>query len=406
MLKSDLLIYRYSGNTIIPKKLPLSSQNINLAVEMIDCFHRCQGKTQGDLDQALLELEGDSPDYRLKRGLAHILKNSFTQFAIVSPLLPSLLRERVFAFAASKPSIPDNKSQTVNAIASSLGMELEKEILPHEIVQGLYADLQENRILTEFDEPTPETLIHRYNLSQVQGIFYRASHITIHAHRNDPGEYKLLFRYLKLFQLISYIEGDADTGFTITIDGPTSLFKASTRYGLALAKMIPALLHVKKWKLEAQLKIKDNYSKKEKLLSFHLDQGCGLVSHYQNNSTYDSMLEQSFANRWKKLNSEWKLEREVDLIPLFGSVMIPDFRFVHPDGRNFLLEIIGFWHPQYLQKKFYQVRKAERDDLILAVSERLNLQKAGVNFDDLPNRLVWFKNKLAPRDILHILNQK
>ena len=405
MLKSDLLIYRYSGNTIVPKKLSLQSRNIDLAVKLIDCFHQSRGKTQAELDQALQDLEGDSPDYRLQRGLAHILRNSFSQFEIVSPLSPSLLRERVFAFAASQATIPENKNETLNAIASSLSMELEQEILPHQITQGLYADLQENRILTQFDEPTPETLIHRYNLSQVQGIFYRASHITIHAHRNDPGEYKLLFRYLKLFQLISYIEGDADTGFTITIDGPTSLFKASTRYGLSLAKMIPALLHLNRWKLEAELKLKDSYSKKERIVHYHLDQGCGLVTHYENNSTYDSMLEQSFANRWKKLNSEWKLEREVDLIPLPGSVMIPDFRFVHPDGRDFLLEIVGFWHPQYLQKKFYQVKKAERDNLILAVSERLNLQKAGINFNDLPNRLIWFKNKLSPRDVLQVLNQ-
>ena len=52
---------------------------------------------------------------------------------------------------------------------------------------------------------------------------------------------------------MSYIEGDADTGFTITIDGPTSLFKPSTRYGLAIAKLLPALLHVSKWSLKAKL---------------------------------------------------------------------------------------------------------------------------------------------------------
>ena len=38
-----------------------------------------------------------------------------------------------------------------------------------EIRQGLYADLQDNRILIEFDAPTPEALLHRYNLSQTQG---------------------------------------------------------------------------------------------------------------------------------------------------------------------------------------------------------------------------------------------
>ena len=403
MLKSDLLIYRYSGGSIVPKKLSLLEPNLDLAKEMINCFDSHKGKTQGQLDQALKELEGDSPDYRLKRGLAHILRNTFSQFTIVSPLSPPALREKVFSYAARGAMTPETKNQTLNAIASSLSIELEEEIFPHQVQQGLYADLSENKVLTEFDEPTAETLIHRYNISQVQGIFYRANNIKIHAQRNDPGEYKLLFRYLKLFQLISYIEGDADTGFTITIDGPTSLFKTSTRYGLALAKMIPALLHVQKWKLEAELKLKDNYSKKEKTAYFHLDNGCGLVSHYQNDSTYDSMLEQSFANRWAKLKTDWKLEREVDLIPLPGSVMIPDFRLIHPDGRDFLLEIVGFWHPQYLQKKFYQVKKSEQDNLILAISERLNLQKAGINFKDLPNKLIWFKNKLSPHEVLKII---
>jgi uncharacterized protein len=42
------------------------------------------------------------------------------------------------------------------------------------------------------------------------------------AHRNDPGEYKLLFRYLTLFGLMAYIAGDADHGFSPTIDGPAS----------------------------------------------------------------------------------------------------------------------------------------------------------------------------------------
>ncbi len=400
MLKSDLLIYRYSGETIVPKKLPLHPRFVDLAYEQIDSFESCLGKTQGELDAKLQELEGDSPDYRVKRGLAHLLKSHFSQFTIISPLDPHLLRKKVFEASSKSPSTPNYRSQTLEKIASSLTLELHREVLPSEIEQGLYADLLENRILTEFDAPSPETLIHRYNLSQVQGIFYRASHIIIHAHRNDPGEYKLLFRYLKLFQLMAYIEGDADTGFTITIDGPTSLFKNSTRYGLALAKMIPALLHVSKWKLEAKLKMKDFYSKQEKSGRFHLDDNCGLVSHYANNKTYDSMLEESFAKGWEKLKSQWRLEREVDLVPLPGSVMIPDFRLVHPDGRDFLLEIVGYWRPEYLQKKFYQVRRADADNLILAVSERLNLAKAGVNFQDLPNRLIWFKNKLSPKEVL------
>jgi predicted nuclease of restriction endonuclease-like RecB superfamily len=309
-------------------------------------------------------------------------------------------------FALSAQSVPSfhQSHQVLSSLALQLSHELEREVLPSQIRTGLYADLAENRILTRFDALTPEELLHRYNLSQVQGVFYRASHLTLNAHRNVPGEYKLLFRYLKLFQLMAYIEGDADHGFTITVDGPASLFNPSTRYGLAIAKLIPALLHVTKWSLSATLQTRDFYTNNWKTGRFSLNSDCGLVSHYPPGKPYDSMLEAAFADRWDALKTDWVLEREVDLIPIPGSVMIPDFRLVHPDGRIFLLEIVGYWRPEYLQKKFAQVRRAECDNLILAISERLNLEKAGVKVSDVPARMVWFKDKLLPKAVLAVMD--
>lgn len=404
MLPTELLINRQNGEEIVPKRLPINAQMRGLATEAINCFTEAIGNTQGELDRKLLELEGDSPDYRLKRGLAHILKSSFSTFEIVSPLQPPVLRQRVFALSAKSIPSPQTTETTLLSLSIALSQELNQEVLPTQIRQGLYADLQENRILTQFDYPEPEVLLHRYNLSQMQGIFYRASQMTLTAHRNIPGQYKLLFRYLKLFQLMTYIEGDADHGFTIIIDGPTSLFKPSTRYGLAIAKLLPALLHVTKWSLHATLQSRDPYSGTQKTGRFSLNDSCGLVTHYPPGKPYDSMLEESFANRWNSLKTEWILEREVDLIPIPGSVMIPDFRLVHPDGRDYLLEIVGYWRPEYLQKKFAQVRKSQCDNLILAISERLNLEKAGVKIENVDAKIIWFKDKLLPKAVLELLD--
>jgi len=396
-------MHRQNGEEIVPKRLKIDQQNLAIATELIACFQEALGNTQGELERQLQELEGDSTDYRLKRGLAHLLK-SLCEFEVVSPLEPQLLRERVFALSAQSVPSFHQSHQVLSSLALQLSHELEREVLPSQIRTGLYADLAENRILTRFDALTSEELLHRYNLSQVQGVFYRASHLTLNAHRNVPGEYKLLFRYLKLFQLMAYIEGDADHGFTITVDGPASLFNPSTRYGLAIAKLIPALLHVTKWSLSATLQTRDFYTNNWKTGRFSLNSDCGLVSHYPPGKPYDSMLEAAFADRWDALKTDWVLEREVDLIPIPGSVMIPDFRLVHPDGRIFLLEIVGYWRPEYLQKKFAQVRRAECDNLILAISERLNLEKAGVKVSDVPARMVWFKDKLLPKAVLAVMD--
>ncbi|MEL6604252.1 MAG: DUF790 family protein [Cyanobacteria bacterium J06614_10] len=402
-LPSPLLIHRYSGDSLIPKKLALKPANLQTAQTLIDLFQSATGKTQGYLDQQLQTEEGEDTDYRIKRGLAHILRNSFSTFEIVSPLEPVELRDRLFALAAQTAPSPAAATQHLTTLAAELSQATDTAVEPVHIRQGLYADLKENRILTAFDAPTPEALIHRYNLSQVQGIFYKASHMVINLHRNDPGEYKLMFKYLKLFRLMTYIEGEADQGFTITIDGPASLFKPSTRYGVDIAKLIPAILHVTRWQLTATLQWKNPYTKVAQEKSFSLKDSCDLVSHYPPGKPFDSMLEQAFAEKWAKTKTDWKLEREVDLIPIPGSVMIPDFRLVHPSGQVYLLEIVGYWRPEYLRKKFYQARQAECKNLILAVSKRLNLEKAGVDTHTTPAKVVWFKDKLQPKAVLEAL---
>lgn len=406
MLPSDLLLNYSRGESLEPKRLALNNANQTLAATVIQIFREQVNQTQGSLEARLRELEGEGTDFKVKRGLAHLLKaDAFSTFEIVSPLEPEVLRQRVFALSAQTVPVPAHAATTLQTLADQLSQELGREVLPPHIQQGLYADLKENRILTRFDAPEPDALLHRYNLSQVQGIFYKATQIRINAHRNDPGEYKLLFRYLKLFGLMAYIEGDADHGFTLTIDGPASLFSQNTRYGTDIAKLIPALLHVSKWSLVADLRIKDGFTREVRDRQFTLQSTCGLVSHYPPGKPYDSLLESAFVDRWSRLKTDWQLEREVDLIPIPGSVMIPDFRLVHPDGRTVLLEIVGYWRPDYLRKKFSQVRQSGRDDLILAISERLNLEKAGVRVSDLPVPVVWFKDKLQPKAVLAILDE-
>ena len=403
MLPSELLMHRYNGEEIVPKWLELDKANLASAQEIIQVFCTCLNKPRHVLDTELQLLEGEETDYRVKRGLAHLLASGFAEFETVSPLEPEELRERVFALAARET--PDEAVETAihSEVADALSRELETHVEPSQVKAGLYADLAENQIMVSFESPTPDALIHRYNLSQAQGVLYRASELVLTAYRNDPGEYKQLFRYLKLFRLLAYIEGDPEHGFTITVDGPNSLFKASTRYGVDLAKFLPALLHVTRWQMTAILNPKQTYDNIPEEARYTLEPNTGLVSHYKKGKVYDSILEQALSKRWDTQQTEWRLEREVDLVPIPGSVMIPDFRLVHPDGRSYLFEIVGYWRPEYLRKKFMQVEKSGRDDLVLAVSERLNLEGAGVDVSKTRAKVIWFKGKIEPKDVLEII---
>jgi len=77
-----------------------------------------------------------------------------------------------------------------------------------------------------------------------------------------------------------------------------------------------------------------------------------------------------------------ELVREDDVFDLGAEVMIPDFAIEHPDGRRAILEIVGFWTPEYLESKLTKIRQVEADNFVLAVSERLDC--ASEEFDGQP----------------------
>ncbi len=410
MLPSDLLISRRRQGALVPHRLALAADTRALAAELMTLFTEAVGRRRAALDETLAAFEGEDTAFKVKRGLAHLLENDFSTFETVAPLDPPGLRRRVFALGASAAPTRARRADLLRRAADALALEKGGLVTAPEIAAGLFADLPGNQVLTAFDPPAPDALIHRYNLAQAQGVFYRAHDLLITAHRNEPARYKQLFRYVKLFGLMTLIEGDADHGFTLRVDGPASLFAPSTRYGLAMAKLLPALLHVTKWSLRASLKprvfpedsagsvrVREDTPAAD---TFGLDAACGLVSHYAPPKEFDSILEEAFAARWEKLDTPWILEREVDLVPVPGSAIIPDFRVAHPDGRSVLVEIVGFWRPEYLRKKFALLRRSGRRDIVLAVSARLNLDAAGVNLDEFADRLVWFKGKLDPKTVL------
>jgi predicted nuclease of restriction endonuclease-like RecB superfamily len=90
----------------------------------------------------------------------------------------------------------------------------------------------------------------------------------------------------------------------------------------------------------------------------------------------------------------------VEIIDLKGTVFLPDFALRHPDGRTIYVEIVGFWHPDYLKRKLKKVRRAGLLNLILAVSERLKVGKG--DLEGLPRPVVFFKGKLDPRKVLEV----
>ena len=399
MLPTELLMFRLKGGVVEPKILKPNPTNLALAAQLIQMFESHLNNKRFELDEDLKALEVGRQDYRVIRGLAHLLTSGHSTFETGGDLAPPLVRARVFELAQLHPPSRHHRQEVLEQAALSLNTE------PEVLADALYADLADQQRLASFEALEVQELLDRFNLAQAQGMLYRAYNVIITARRNEPARYKQLLKYTKLFGLMVTVEGDAGHGFTLTMDGPMSLFGGTTRYGLALAKFLPALLHVTKWDLSAALKPRKDLSwvdQSDEEWSFQVDSESGYVSHYPEPKEFDSALESGFTERFLKLDTPWKLEREVDLVPIPGGVIIPDFRLVHPDGRSVLLEIVGYWRPDYLTKKFERLKKSGRTDVIVAISERLNLAKAGVKLGDLEDRAIFFKGVLKPDLVLEL----
>lgn len=383
MLSGDLLQHTIRGGQAFP--LFLQGPRREWAGQVLEIIQAHLRKPRKELQEALTSLEGDSPDYRLVRGLAHLALEEAT-FEIVAPCDPAKLRQEAFSAAAQR-------GHSVLEVALILDELSTRYAMPAEVVrEALYADLPENHILTAIRDLTSEQLIDRYNLAQAQGLLYRATQLVVTAHRNVPGEYRRLFHKIKLFGLMYAVEGNLDDGYRIFVDGPASLFRQTQKYGVKMAAFLPALLNVTRWEMEAILETKGRQA------SYVLTSATNLRSYHPKPPEFDSLLEASFVERWQKMKTPWALEREVEIIDLKGTVFVPDFALRHEDGRIAHVEIVGFWHPDYLRRKFDKVRRAGRTDLILAVSDRLNVSDE--HLQGVPGPVVFFKGKVEPKAVL------
>ncbi len=390
MLPSDLLFSHKRGAQIYPRFLRREQQV--WAEQVLTLINEHQHRTRGELQAALRALEGDSPDYRIVRGFAHLALNAAEFTLATGELEPETLRREVFTLAAERGGYGETQAREVlEAVAPRYQLEADT------LREALYADLPENHLLTALPDFTPDRLVDRYNLAQAQGLLYSALCLRLNAHRNVPGEYRRLFQHLKFHGLMYAVEGNLDDGYQIYVDGPASLFKQTRKYGLQMAVFLPALLRVSRWEMEAVLQ-RDGQE-----LSYRLDSQSPLKPLTAAPPAYDSLLEESFARRWEKLGTPWTLEREVEIVDLKGTVFVPDFALRHPDGRVAHVEIMGFWHPDYLRRKLDKLRRAAMPNLIVAVSERLNV--GADDFRDVPGPVVFFKGKLEPRAVLDVLER-
>jgi len=368
---------------------------LQTATDLIALLQKHIGQSLGAWDKVLETYLGERIDYFVVRGLAKVLTDAATFTHLPTVLPPVQLRERLFAYGPVFPTPQLFQPRTRYEVLSNVADEL--SISSEQLEATLFADRPATYILSDA-EPlwTPEGLLARYNLELARGVLYWASHVQIEVHAG----YKDLWKYLKLFKLMFWAQSQQD-GYVIDLDGPISPFvQATTRYGRQFAAFLPALLLCERWRMVAAVHPPQTGA----VANYRLDHTSSLQTHFKQSGLFDSRLEADFASEFEQKvggkRGHWRLTRESEVLLLGDTVMIPDFLLVddQDENRKILIELVGFWHPQYLRRKIEKVRAANCAHLLLLVYKGLKITEDA--FDDAASEVIFFQQKPVLKEVM------
>jgi len=444
-------------------------ENLELAGLLIETFEQHIGKTYGDL---LAELEGyEEMNYRFIRGLSQLLERR-TVIETDSAVDPSLARETVFEACGGMALSPAERKEVLQKAAKKFSISV------RELEKALWADLEENQVVKSFLPLSPVELIRQYNISLTQTLLFRAVDLDIWT----KGDFqKLLWKILRsglMYSLEDTEEAKSKNdrekeelqekpeekyegkpgelkAVHLHLDGPASLFRISERYGNSFAKIFPALLRSKGWRLKAgilhkgyqgkrileftlddseeafkltpeaalypetlspELQIKEEKrgyetgkerigraeigkgeerKRAEEAVEF-LEKEAGIREIDAEEAAYDSTLEQMFGSL--SLGS-WKIKREPTILKAGKHAFVPDFA-LQRNGIKVYLEIVGFWTPEYLEKKIEKLKQV-KEPVILLIDRKLKCSEK-----DFPSQeVIFFDKKIPANEVMQILRR-
>ncbi|MFC4449445.1 DUF790 family protein [Halorussus aquaticus] len=364
MLTKDLLRVSRAGGGYRP--VFARREHRPLAARVLGTYQGHVGRRHEELDAALSDLEPEADHFKLVRGFAKLLDREAT-FETRSAVAPERARRVAFEAAEQVGVVSEaDRDDALRRAGDRLGAD------PEAVADSLYADLDERQVLDAFDARwSPDELLAQYNLSLAQTALFDATELRVRT--SDPKALVSAVKRLRLMYEIRKTEGDekALSDREVVVTGPDALFRSTRRYGTRFARLLRTVAKAGAWTLSATI---DDYGT-ERTLSLSDDDPVRVPgTEPVADVTFDSGVEADFAARFESLDLDWELTREPEPLETGARVMIPDFAFdySHADFRVFF-EIMGFWTPEYVEKKLSQLETVEDVELLVAVDESLGV---------------------------------
>jgi predicted nuclease of restriction endonuclease-like RecB superfamily len=475
MLSSELLRYKidYKNNIIYPLLCNIDDDTVEYEIsnKIIEIFNECYLKkyNKDNLNKMIKLLESSYKDYKLVRGLVHLMEKKCTFKSLSNQhdtenyngnrskndniILNSIETRRIVFQESAKNNIAVTKEKRVmvmRKVSDKLNMDVET------VEQSMWSDLEENTVISDFYPIDPKSLLFSYNVSLIQTLLFNCirMEIRLSSFKSVGLLWKSLLRNIKRMGLMYWLEIDLPKSIkenkkdiVCIIEGPLNILKLTEKYGVSMAKLVPLVINTVDWNIKAEI-LRTTSNGNNVIYNFEISEGshgnmiskkkleevrknlhssidyrkkingkdengytnklmnkdetdCKFYTDDNNLVSYDSNIEKNFAQKFILFNTGWTIEREPEpLITKFKTAFILDF-ILYKYQAKVLVEIIGFWTDEYLERKLQKIVHAienyENDDFYMILI---------INFENLvmleSNRKYSFSKIRQKNNILTI----
>ncbi|MBI2392050.1 MAG: DUF790 family protein [Deltaproteobacteria bacterium] len=311
---------------------------------------------------------------KIAEGVTAVLMKK-TRSEIVAAVEPRAARRIVFPCAAEDLR-PDRAAALARA-AALLG------VAPDAISSSLFADRTAARVITAGPSISASDAVEAYNLALVQGILLRSEKVIAHVREHV----RAVVRFAKLSGLLCTYAVD-EHGTRLDVSGPLAVLRHTTKYGNALASFFPAVLSTPGFRMHARCLLAGEP------VTVRVDAADRIARTHALPRDADSKLERVLARDVRRLDRGWTLRRETEAIRVGQRVFFPDFTLSR-DGASVLVEVVGFYTPEYLRSKLEALRAAPSERLIVCIDESLACADG-----EVPGTVIRFKRKIDAAELL------
>ena len=255
MFPTELMLLRRRKNGLVFPVF-LTREQAQYCTDVISVFRSGIGKTSGQIEREVKELESRSENHKIVRALALIITRK-SSFVPPSSIPAPEIRDYLFRKSRYPAYRHEERDAILKEVASHFG------ITPGEVLAGMYGDKDTEQILESYYSVDEESLAREFNLEMLETLISKSTSITV---RNITEWHELSTRArLAGLRVIIISESGAIRGMQIgvAVSGRPTRNASSSQ----LSEILKFILSGPTWSIEAQVSVENKtWGRKDSLL--------------------------------------------------------------------------------------------------------------------------------------------